>query len=65
MVHDWVIDVVTDLRRYAEANALPGLARQLRETELVAALDIASRPASMPSVTGHLGQAQSGLHSKD
>lgn len=43
MRSDWVLDVLADLRSFAEANALPLLAEQLDDTALVAIAEIASR----------------------
>ena len=42
MKHDWIFDVLADLRTYAEKNHLPQLAEQLEETTLLAAVEIAS-----------------------
>lgn len=43
MRSDWVLDVLADLRSFAEANALPLLAEQLDDTALVAMAEIASK----------------------
>jgi hypothetical protein len=32
MRHDWVFDVLTDLRSYAQSNGLPRLAEQAEQT---------------------------------
>jgi len=42
MQHDWIIDVLADLKAYASANGLPGLVRELEDIALVAATEIAS-----------------------
>ena len=42
MEHDWILDVLADLRNFAERNQLPALAEQLQETALLAAVEIAS-----------------------
>lgn len=42
MAHDWIIDVLTDLKAFARANGLPALAEHLDETHLVAQVEIAS-----------------------
>ncbi|MCR8548097.1 hypothetical protein M4578_09670 [Salipiger sp. P9] len=42
MRHDWIIDVLTDLKTFARANALDALAEQLDEAQLVAQIEIAS-----------------------
>ena len=36
MGHDWILDVLADLRRFAQLNDLPLLAVQLDETAIVA-----------------------------
>ncbi len=42
MEHDWILDVLADLRNYASRNDLPALAEQLQETGLLAAVEISS-----------------------
>ncbi len=42
MGHDWILDVLTDLKTYAQMNGLPALAVQLDDTALVAEAEIAS-----------------------
>ena len=46
MTNDWVLDVLSDLRRHALANGLPKLAETLDEAVLVAATEIASKEGS-------------------
>ncbi|MCE6951245.1 hypothetical protein LAZ40_07665 [Cereibacter sphaeroides] len=41
MTHDWILDVLSDLRSYAERNALPTLAAGLDETIRLAQAEIA------------------------
>ncbi|EPX85536.1 hypothetical protein [Salipiger mucosus] len=43
MGHDWIIDVLTDLKTFARDNRLDALAEQLDEAQLVAQVEIASR----------------------
>lgn len=43
MQHDWILDVLADLRTFAKANSLEALAEQLEDTTLIAAAEIASR----------------------
>ncbi|MBM9594685.1 hypothetical protein [Roseitranquillus sediminis] len=43
MEHDWILDVLADLRKYANRNDLSALAEQLQETALLATVEIASR----------------------
>jgi replicative DNA helicase len=42
MKHEWILDVLTDLRSFAKNNDLLTLAAQLEDTQLVAAIEIAS-----------------------
>ena len=42
MEHDWILDVLADLRSFAERNDLPALAEQLQETALLATVEISS-----------------------
>ena len=43
MTQTWIIDVLTDLRRFAEGNDMPALADQLQATEYVAASELARK----------------------
>jgi len=38
----WILDVLSDLKAFAQVNGLPALAEQLTETADLAALEIAS-----------------------
>ncbi len=40
MGHEWIIDVLADLRSFATANNLPVLASHLDETALIASAEI-------------------------
>lgn len=42
MGHDWIIDVLADLKRFANTNELHMLAAQLENTALVASSEIAA-----------------------
>ena len=42
MEHDWILDVLADLRNYAKRNDLPALAEHLHDTALLAAVEISS-----------------------
>ena len=42
MKHDWILDVLTDLRTFARENDLLTLAAQLDDTQMVAAIEIAT-----------------------
>ena len=43
MRSDWILDVLADLRSFADANDLPLLAEQLDDTALTARAEIASK----------------------
>ncbi|UWR24276.1 hypothetical protein [Sulfitobacter sp. S190] len=62
MKSDWILDVLADLRTFANANGLPALAEQLDDTALIATAEIASlgeRP--MERTHGDTAQVGSGL----
>ena len=42
MANDWIIDVLADLTELARKNGLPALERQLRDTVMIASLELAS-----------------------
>ncbi|WP_204113542.1 hypothetical protein [Shimia biformata] len=42
MKYDWILDVLTDLRDFSQANGLAALADQLDDARLVAATEVAS-----------------------
>ncbi|MCG6902160.1 MAG: hypothetical protein LJE68_05710 [Rhodobacter sp.] len=42
MTHDWILDVLADLKNYAKKNGLSALADELDEATLIAAAEIAS-----------------------
>lgn len=43
MRHDWIFEVLTDLRAYALANELPALAAKAEEALRVARLEISAQ----------------------
>ncbi len=47
MSYDWILDVLTDLRNFAEDNDLQVLAAHLQDTQMIAAIDIASQTEGM------------------
>lgn len=54
MGQTWIIDVLADLRAFAEANGMEALARQLQLSETAAQAEIASlTQAASIGVTGH------------
>lgn len=42
MRSDWILDVLADLRTFAESNNLPVLAEQLDDTAIIALTEIAA-----------------------
>ena len=40
MQHDWILDVLADLKTFAQNNCLPGLAEQLDDTRHMALAEI-------------------------
>jgi hypothetical protein len=50
MQHDWILDVLADLKAYAHKNGLPALARELDEATLIAATETASTQGKPPLV---------------
>ena len=43
MRHDWIMDVLTDLRSYARTNGLHALAEQLDDARLLVQVELASQ----------------------
>lgn len=42
MGHDWILDVLTDLKTFARANGMPTLAAHLDDASCVAQIEIAT-----------------------
>lgn len=42
MGHDWILDVLADLKTFARANGMPSLAAQLDDAAFVAQAELAS-----------------------
>lgn len=59
MAHDWMIDVLADLRRFAQANGLTRLAERIEETEALAAQELAA-PAEATDGTARAGTRGAG-----
>jgi len=60
MKHDWILDVLTDLRTFARENDLLTLAAQLDDTQMVAAIEIAT--INERSAVDAIEQDNSGRH---
>ena len=59
MGNTWIIDVIADLKTFADQNELPLLSRQLSETAKVAVAEITAYvgdvPALPPGEDGYVG----------
>jgi hypothetical protein len=54
MKNTWIVDVIEDLRRFADCNGFPGISEKLEEASLVAALELAiETPESARDAVGH------------
>lgn len=62
MNYTWILDVLTDLRSFAQTNGLPALAEQLADTSLVAAAEIAQSAGQAPGGAGMYANEAGGLH---
>lgn len=58
MVHDWILDVLTDLRTYASKNGLAATEEQIGQALAVAAseLDVRSEMAQGTAHIGYVGE---------
>ncbi len=52
MKNDWILDVLADLKSYAQMNALPKLADQLAEVADTAAIELTSMERKARPVHG-------------
>ncbi len=52
MQYTWILDVLTDLRTFAQANGLLALAEQLDDASLVAATEISQTAGRVPGGVG-------------
>ena len=43
MQHDWILDVLADLKKFASSNGLPALAEQLDDARIVAMAETAGQ----------------------
>ena len=59
MAHDWILDVLADLKTYARKNGLSALADELDEATLIAATEIASEEGKAPlAAVRHAGTSR-------
>lgn len=68
MQHDWILDVLADLKTFATSNGLPALAEQLDDARIVAMAETASRAegalsgrAGDTATVGHRTRAAGGI----
>ncbi|SNR46576.1 hypothetical protein [Puniceibacterium sediminis] len=61
MAHDWIIDVLTDLKTFARSNGFASLAEHLDDTQMVAQIEIASHAKGMACGIG-TNDAVAGRH---
>lgn len=62
MLHDWIIDVLTDLATYAQRNGMVALAEQLEDSKLIAARELAAARHGAPARAAKDAAATGGLH---
>ena len=60
MQHDWILDVLVDLKNFARANGLPAVADKLTETTDLAMIEIAS--AEKRARSQHGSDSTFGIH---
>ncbi len=60
MRHDWIFDVLSDLKAYALKNDLPALAAKAEEALIVARAEIAAGEGPEPGGDGTDGNGPSG-----
>ena len=60
MRHDWIFDVLSDLRTYALQNNLPALAAKVDEALVLAKAEIEAEEAGEGGPGGHGGSQGSG-----
>ena len=71
MSNDWILDVLSDVKMFAKRNGLVGLAEQLDEALVVAALEISNEESRVQdalredvvSIRATLRESLSGPHS--
>jgi hypothetical protein len=58
MRHDWIFDVLADLRAYADQNNLPALAAQVTATLQVAELEITDEVRALARRLDHRSEEE-------
>ena len=59
MANDWILDVLSDLKTFAQSNGLPALATQLDDATLIAATELASQEGPFERERWDVGHAGS------
>lgn len=62
MRNDWILDVLADLRSFAQSNDLPLLAEQLDDTALIAVAEISGKNEGSAKQTHGRQTEPTGLH---
>ncbi len=62
MCHDWIFDVLSDLKAYAIQNNLPALAAKVEEALEVARLEIAAKEDETAGAAGRGGPPSGRTH---
>ncbi|WP_166416315.1 hypothetical protein [Cochlodiniinecator piscidefendens] len=62
MTHDWILDVLEDMKTFASQNGLPALAEQLDDTRIVAASELVSLGINEPGLTKANERKAGSLH---
>ena len=62
MSHNWILDVLADLKAFAQQNELVALAEQLDDATLIAATELASKDAGAPLAATGDGRNAGTLH---
>ncbi|MEL7345192.1 MAG: hypothetical protein AAFN59_10080 [Pseudomonadota bacterium] len=57
MANDWILDVLSDLKSFADGNGLPALALQLQDATLIAATELASQEGPLERERWDVGHA--------
>ena len=57
MANDWILDVLSDLKTFADSNGLPALALQLQDATLIAAAELASQEGPLDHERWDAGHA--------
>ncbi len=56
MTNTWILDVLADLKNFAQLNGMVALAEQLDDTKLLAAAEIAQGPDKIAETGEHYDQ---------